>query len=167
MTNNFTSTHRSMQGNYISSPIFFRKLKLLCQNWHMNSSGTNWCKTDYLTFSKMNPVHHFYMLTSGTYKGHVICLWCTALLKAHLAFHNCLLYPNIAEWHIRAVSSTKNCPFPACCSISYSLKDYLMHILQWHGTLILFTCPDCGVGYMCKNSVQLHQRSVSYDCGQM
>ena len=101
----------------------------------------------------MNPVHHFYLLTSGEYKGYVICLWCSAILKCNLRYHNYLLYPNITEWHMSVLNSTRNCPMTTCHFSTYQLKDYVRHLINVHNTIIIFTCLRCGIGFASRNAI--------------
>ena len=115
---------------------------------------------------EMNPVQHIFLITSGNYKGYVICLWCSALLKANLRFHNCLLYPNIAEWHMNVLSGIKLCPFSRCGIQNWNLKDYIRHVINSHKTVLFFTCPDCGIAFMSHAGVQLHRKSVDYKCAE-
>ena len=112
----------------------------------------------------MNPVQHFYLLTSGAYNGHVICLWCNAILKSNLKYHNCLLYPNITEWHMAVLNCTRVCPFGDCSFTNNHLKDYIRHLINTHRRIIIFTCLDCGVGFTAESAVNLHRHSVGYNC---
>ena len=114
----------------------------------------------------MNPVQHIFLITFGNYNGYVICLWCSALLKANLRFHNCLLYPNIAEWHMNVLSGIKLCPFSHCGIQNWNLKDYVRHVINSHNTVLFFTCPDCGIAFISRAGVQLHRKSVDYKCAE-
>ena len=119
-----------------------------------------------LSLIEMNPVQHIFLITSGNYKGYVICLWCSTLLKANLWFHNCLLYPNIAEWHMNVLSGIKLCSFSRCGIQNWNLKDYVRHVINSHKTVLFFTCPDCGIAFMSRAGVQLHRKSVDYKCAE-
>ena len=77
------------------------------------------------------------------------------------------LYPNITEWHMGVLNYTRVCPFKNCSFSNYQLKDYLRHLINMHHTAIIFTCPDCGVGFAARITVNFHRQSVGYNCSEL
>ena len=106
----------------------------------------------------------FYAIPGGEFTGFVVCLWCGAVLKQNLPFHNCLLYGDICEWHVRTVASLRHCLFPNCVKQSYSILDSLSHNYRTHNTLIFYTCDGCGIGFVSKIGVYLHRQHTNYKC---
>ena len=115
----------------------------------------------------MSSTQDFYHISGGKFAGHVICLWCGALLKNNLAYHSCLLYPDIDEWYIQTCCSLRFCPFATCSRVNYSIGEHVCHILNDHMTLILYTCDLCGVAYVSKTAVYLHKKSINFLCNSM
>ena len=116
------------------------------------------------TSTQMNPDQKFYIIPGGDFAGFVVCLWCGAILKNNLPFHNCLLYGDIYEWHIRSTGSLKYCLFSDCLQKNYSILDSLIHNYHTHNTVIIYTCDICGVGFVSKIGVFLHRQHTNYQC---
>ena len=67
---------------------------------------------------------------------------------------------------MNVLSGIKQCPFSQCGIQHWNLKDYIRHVINTHHTLLLFTCPDCGIGFMSRAGVKLHRKSVEYKCAE-
>ena len=105
----------------------------------------------------MSSLNNFYNILCGEYTGYSICLWCGAILKVNLRYHNCLVYPNIPDWHTYTVAVLCPCAYENCHVRNNSVQEYITHMVKTHSTLVFYMCKRCGIGYISYIGVKLHQ----------
>ena len=106
-----------------------------------------------------------YRIKNGSLKGYSICEMCGSVLDIYLDYHQCLLQPEIIQAHMELLKDLTKCPFHLCNSSNDSVKDYMNHLLLFHSSVVIFSCPTCGIGFhyhiWFKTALQLLQSSLN------
>ena len=166
---NYTKIHGNTQRNHKVHfySYLLTKLNLLLDNFvtKLNTSNGQTCKKwkhhmymSYISFQLMSLTssQQFYLISSGDYARFVVYLWCGAVLKCNLDYHNCLLYCNIVEWHMTTLLLLRKCPFTNCRHSPTSVLEYIHHIIHYHRTVIIYVCPTCNIGFISLAGINCH-----------
>ena len=98
-----------------------------------------------------------YKIPSGSLKDYYICKTCGSVLDIYIDYHRCLLYSNIVKLHMDLLQCLQKCPFYTCYVISSTVKDYMHHLLAHHQSVIVYSCPNFGVGFITKSGLVHHK----------
>ena len=102
-----------------------------------------------------------YRIKNGSLKGYSICEMCGSVLDIYLDYHQCLLQPEIIQAHMELLKDLSKCPFHLCNSSNDSVKDYMNHLLLFHSSVVVFSCPTCGIGFITKSGLKRHRSYCS------
>ena len=99
-----------------------------------------------------------YKIPSGNLKNFYVCETCGSVLDIYINYHQCLLQPDIVRVHLEVINGIKSCPFYNCFKTHYSVRDYMNHIISIHSSVVVFTCPVCGIAFVTKSGLNEHCR---------